>query len=190
MAISKDKKAQILASLKESFETATAVSFTKSNALTVEEVSTIRSDLRNVGGKMVIAKKTLIKLAFKEVNGQELTDEMLDGQIAVVFSSEDTVAPMGAVNARMKEFNTKDQTKIEFVGSFMDGTIQDAEMTTKLAGLPSRDVLLAKFMGSLMSPVSGLARFFDGAKTKMEEVSGKTVADLIEASATEEKAAE
>ena len=39
-------------------------------------------------------------------------------------------------------------------------------------------------MGSMLSPVSGLARFFDGAKTKLDEVSGKTVADLIQESET------
>lgn len=128
----------------------------------------------------MLAKKTIIKLAFKEAYGKELTDDMLEGQIAVVFADgEDAVAPMGAVSKHMKELNTKEGDKIVFVGAYFEGEIQDAATTSKLASLPSKDVLLAKFMGSLLSPVSGLARFFDGAKTKMEEISGKTVADLM-----------
>ena len=128
----------------------------------------------------MLAKKTIIKLAFKEAYGKDLTDEMLDGQIAVVFADgEDAVATLGAVNKNMKELNTKEGEKIVFMGAYFEGDIQDAATTTKLASLPSKDVLLAKFMGSLMSPVSGLARFFDGAKTKLDEISGKTVADLL-----------
>lgn len=44
-------------------------------------------------------------------------------------------------------------------------------------------------MGSMLSPVSGLARFFDGAKTKLEETSGTSVSDLVGQAETEETAA-
>lgn len=183
MAISKKKKEKIYADLLDGFKNASGVSFTKNTGLTVEDISNIRADLREADGKMMLAKKTIIKLAFKEVHGVELSDEMLDGQIAVVFAQgEDAVAPMGAVGKNMKDLNTKEGDKIVFQGAYFEGKIQDAATTTKLASLPSRDVLLAKMMGSMLSPVSGLARFFDGAKNKLEEISGKTVTDLIQES--------
>jgi len=163
MAITKAKKEKIYSELLDGFKNASGVSFTKNTGLTVEDISNIRTDLREVSGRMMLAKKTIIKLAFKEAYGKELTDEMLDGQIAVIFADgEDGVAPMGAVNKNMKTLNTKETgEKIVFVGAYIEETIQDADTTTKLASLPSRDVLLAKFMGSALSPVSGLARFFD-----------------------------
>ena len=190
MAISKAKKEKIYADLLEAFKNAHGVSFTKNTGLTVEDISNIRADLREADGKMMLAKKTIIKLAFKEVNGVELSDEMLDGQIAVIFANgDDAVAPMGAVGKNMKELNTKEGDKIVFMGAYFEWEIQDAATTNKLATLPSRDVLLAKMMGSMLSPVSGLARFFDGAKTKLEETSGTSVSDLVGQAETEETAA-
>jgi hypothetical protein len=49
----------------------------------------------------------------------------------------------------------------------------------KLATLPSREVLLAKLLGSMMSPLSGLARFFDAAKKDLEAKSLTKVGDLV-----------
>ena len=55
----------------------------------------------------------------------------------------------------------------------------DATETSRLAGLPSREVLLAKLLGSMMSPLSGLARFFDGAKKELETKGQTKVGDII-----------
>lgn len=121
MAISKAKKEKIYADLLEAFKNAHGVSFTKNTGLTVEDISNIRADLREADGKMMLAKKTIIKLAFKEVNGVELSDEMLDGQIAVIFANgDDAVAPMGAVGKNMKELNTKEGDKIVFMGAYFE----------------------------------------------------------------------
>lgn len=68
---------------------------------------------------------------------------------------------------------------MKFVGGYFDGVILDAKAMTRIAGLPSREVLLAKLLGSMMSPLSGLARFFDAAGKDMEAKSLKTVKDLI-----------
>ena len=95
------------------------------------------------------------------------------------MSFEDAIAPLSVVNTLSNGFEGKD--KLVFTGSYLDGSLQDAQTTKKLASLPSRDVLLAKFMGSLLSPVSSLARFFDGAKQKLEETNKSTVGDLASA---------
>ncbi len=128
---------------------------------------------------MTVAKKTLIQLAAKEVKGVEIPESMLPGQVAIIMAFDDAVAPLSVVNNLAKEFEGTD--KLVFTGSYLDGSLQDAQTTKKLASLPSRDVLLAKFMGSLLSPVSSLARFFDGAKQKLEETSKSTVGDLASA---------
>jgi len=114
------------------------------------------------------------------IKGVEIADEMLPGQVAIVMAFDDVVAPLSVINSLSKEFVGTD--KLVFTGSLIDGVITDAQTTTKLASLPSRDVLLAKFMGSLLSPVSSLARFFDGAKQKLEETGKATVSELVVAS--------
>lgn len=81
------------------------------------------------------------------------------------------------MNKYIKEWQK--EGKIKFVGGYFDGILLDAKAISRIASLPSREVLLAKLLGSMMSPVSGLARFFDGAKKSMEARGLKTAKDLI-----------
>lgn len=180
MTVSKAKKSETLAALKADLTRATAFALVQSNRITVAEVSKIRRWLLPAKGKMVVAKKTLIQLAAKEVKGVDIPDAMLPGQVAILLSFDDVVAPLTVVHTLSKEFENND--RLVFTGSFIDGAIQDAQTTKKLASLPSRDVLLAKFMGSLQSPVGALARFFNWAKQKLEEAGKATVGELAVAS--------
>lgn len=176
MTVSKAKKSETLDELKADLARAHGFALVQSNRITVAEVSTVRRWLLPVSGKITVAKKTLIQLAVKEVKGVDIPEDMLIGQIAILMSFEDAIAPLTVINTLTKEFEGTD--KLVFTGSYLDGSLQDAQTTKKLASLPSRDVLLAKFMGSLLSPVSSLARFFDGAKQKIEETGKATVGDL------------
>ncbi len=180
MTVSKTKKSEILQELKSDLSRAQSFALVQSNRITVSEVSRVRRGLLPVAGKMMVAKKTLIQLAVKETKGVDIPEEMLPGQVAILMAlGDDAVAPLWVVNTLSKEFEGPD--KLVFTGSYLDGVLQDAQTTKKLASLPSRDVLLAKFMGSLLSPVSSLARFFNGAKEKMTETNKSTVADLASA---------
>jgi len=179
MTVSKTKKSETLAELKADLTRAKSFALVQSNRITVAEVSKVRRGLLPVSGKMTVAKKTLIQIAAKEIKGVDIPEDMLPGQVAILMAFDDAVAPLSVVNTLAKEFEGND--KLVFTGSYLDGSLQDAQTTKKLASLPSRDVLLAKFMGSLLSPVSSLARFFDGAKQKMTESNKSTVGDLASA---------
>ena len=72
----------------------------------------------------------------------------------------------------------------------MEGRLMDATETAKLATLPSREVLLAKLLGSMMSPLSGLARFFDAAGKDLTAKSLTKVGDLIGSGAAPAQTAE
>ena len=117
----------------------------------------------------MLAKKTLIRLAMKQVHGVDVTDEMLPGQIAIVCSNVDPVAGLGKVNEIMKEIALKKggENKITWVASFFEGVLQGPVETKEIAGLPSRETLLGRLVGSMQSPIAGLARFFDAASKKL-----------------------
>jgi large subunit ribosomal protein L10 len=181
MTVSKAKKSETLVELKADLTRAKSFAFVQSNRITVAEVSLVRRWLLPVSGKITVAKKTLIQLAVKEIKGVDIPLDMLTGQIAILMSFEDAIAPLSVVNTLSNGFEGKD--KLVFTGSYLDGSLQDAQTTKKLASLPTRDVLLAKFMGSLLSPVSSLARFFDGAKQKLEETGKTTLSEIVVASA-------
>jgi ribosomal protein L10 len=136
----------------------------------------MKNDLRKENAVYMVAKKTLICLAMKNVLGAEIDINTLPGAVAILIAKGDKVAPLGIVNKYA--FELRKEEKIKFVGGYMDGRVLGAVETTKLASLPSREVLLAKLLGSMMSPLSALARFFDGAKTEMGAKGAATVGDL------------
>ena len=177
MAVTKARKSEQLASLEAHLKEATSVAFTSNNKVTVLEVSALKRDLRTQNALYVIAKKTLMRIAFKNVYSVDLDLATLPGQVAVVIAKGDAIAPLGVTNKYVNEW--KKEEKMTFVGGYMEGRLMDGAETKKLATLPSRAVLLAKLLGSMMSPLSGLARFFDAAKKDLEGKSLTKVGDLI-----------
>ena len=184
MAVSKAKKTEILEELKVLLKDSKSIWFTSNNGLSVEDITNLRISLREVDATITLAKKTLIKIAFKEVHDIELSDDLLPGQIAIVCSNEDAIAGLGKVNEYMKKDK---EDKMVWTGSYMEGEIQDADSTKKLAGMPSRETLLGRLVGSMQSPLSGLARFFDAAASELE-TQGKAKVGELEGEPKEEEA--
>jgi large subunit ribosomal protein L10 len=174
MAVSKQQKADILESLKTQFKEAKSIAFTSNSGLTVEEVTKLRNSLREQDAKFLIAKKTLIKIAMKEVYDVEIADELLEGQVAIVLSNGDAVAGMGATNTAMKDL----KDKITWVSSYFEGEVKDADQTKEIAGLPSKETLLGRLVGSMQSPISALARFLDAAAKEVEEKGAENLGGL------------
>jgi len=77
MAVTKAKKSEILEELKENFKNAKSISFTSNSGLSVAEMSELRKNLREVNASFTLAKKTLIKIAMKEVHNVELNYDLL-----------------------------------------------------------------------------------------------------------------
>lgn len=177
MAVSKAKKGEQLAALEAHLKEANSVAFTSNTKVTVLEVSALKKDLRAQNAVYLTVKKTLIRIAFQNVYSTELDISTLPGQVALVIAKGDALAPLGIANKYANDW--KKEQKMVFVGGYMDGRLMDAAETKKLATLPSREVLLSKLLGSMMSPLSGLARFFDAAKKDLEAKSLATVKDLI-----------
>lgn len=176
MAVSKAKKVEQLAVLEAHLKEAKSVAFTSNQKITVAEVSSLKKDLRAQNALFLIAKKTLIRIAFKNVYGVDLDIATLPGQVALVIGKGDAFAPLGVANKYATEWRKEE--KMVFVGGYIEGRIMDGAETKKLATLPSREVLLAKLLGSMMSPLSGLARFFDAAKKDLETKNLTKVGDL------------
>lgn len=149
MPVTKAQKTEILDGLKEQFGRAQGAVFAEFRGLSVKDTQTLRRALRDAGLEYKVAKKTLIKLAAKE-HGYDLTDSVMEGPIGVAFGFDDEILAA----QKMAEF-AKKFPGLTIKGGIMEGKVIDMAMVNLLASIPSRDVLLAKFMGSAMSPVSG-----------------------------------
>ena len=115
--------------------------------------------VENVGKRIAdvdytVYKNTLVKRAIEGTEFAGLA-EVLEGPSAIAISKEDATAPARVLNEVIKEYK-----KMEFKAGVVEGNFCNKEEIQAVADIPSRDVLIAKFMGSIQSPVSKAVRTF------------------------------
>lgn len=148
MAISKDKKREILAKLKDVFAKANTVAFVHFSKLTVADTSAVRKSLRGEGVGYYVAKKTLIKRALLErgISG-ELPE--LAGEIAIAWGEgEDTTLPARLIHAAGKKY----KAALSLVGGVFEGAYLDATKMIAIATIPPLPVLRGMFANVINSP--------------------------------------
>jgi len=150
------EKASKVAELKELLTGAKSIVLVNYCGLTVAEDTKLRSAMREAGVKYTVAKNTLIRIAAKEV-GIEGMDAFLEHNTAIAVAKEDPIAVAKIVN----DF-AKDHKALEIKAGVLDGRIISVDEIKALAALPSREVLLAKMLGSMQAPISGLANVLQG----------------------------
>jgi large subunit ribosomal protein L10 len=149
MAITKQKKEEILKELVDKFGRSQSVVFADYRGLDVAGISELRGKCREGGAEMKVAKKTLIKLAAKDKN-MELEDSAIEGPVVATFSYED---PLSGIQILYRFSKGNDNLKL--LGGIVDGKVVSPDVIQQYAKLPSREELLAKFVGSMNSPLSG-----------------------------------
>jgi large subunit ribosomal protein L10 len=120
--------------------------------ITVDEANNMRRKLKEADVDYTVYKNTLMKRAVEGTDFEEL-GQILTGPSAIAISNDDATAPARVVKEAIKEYN-----KMSFKGGIIEGTYYDAEGIDQIANIPGRDVLIAKFMGSIQSPVSKFVR--------------------------------
>jgi len=153
-------KKQVVAEIKEKLEQAQSVVFYDYRGLTVEQVTKLRNECRKAGVEYVVYKNNLIGLAAKEA-GIEGLDDYLKGPTAVAFGMTDAVAPAKIISAFVKEVK-----KTEVKGGILSGNVIDVAGVENLASMPSREVLIARIMGSMMSSVSKFVYCLEAIRKK------------------------
>lgn len=150
------KKAGKVAELKDLLSSSKGAVLVDYCGLTVAEDTELRSKMREAGVKYMVAKNTFIRIAAKEA-GIEGLDAYLEHNTAVAFSAEDPVAPAKILN----DFS-KDHKALEIKAGILDGKVIALDEVKALAELPSREELLAKLVGSMQAPISGLVNVLQG----------------------------
>lgn len=147
-----EQKKAAVAELVEKLKAAQAGVVVDYRGLTVEEDTKLRAKFREAGVEYKVIKNTLTRFAIKEV-GFDAIDEQLNGPTSLAISADDPVAP-----AKIVSDFAKDNENIKIKAGFLDGKVISLDEIKTLANTPSKDVLIAKIMGSLNSPVSALVR--------------------------------
>ena len=158
----KKAKQVVIDEIKERFEQAQSV-VVDYLGLTVAEADEMRKNLREGGVSFTVYKNTLVKRAI-EGTPYEALGEALKGSSAFAFSNEDATAGARILNKSIKQYK-----KMAFKGAVVEGQVYDAKQVEALAEIPSREELIARFMGSIQSPLSQLVRTFKAIADKDEE---------------------
>ena len=146
------EKQVIIDEIKAKLENAEAAVVIDYMGITVEEANSMRKQLREADVDYTVYKNTLVKRAIEGTKYEGLADA-LAGPSALAISQTDATAPARVLNKVMKEFK-----KMEFKAGVIEGELFDAAGVQAIADIPSRDELIAKFMGSIQSPIANFAR--------------------------------
>jgi len=151
MALTKNKKVEILNDLKSTLPLATSVVFAHFKNLSVKDTSELRRKLKDENVEYRVVKKTLLKKAIGDKFSGDMPD--LDGEIAVAWSNEDSIAPARGVY----EFAKTHKDMISIVGGVFEGAFSNMEKMQTLATIPSKEVLYAQIAFLIKSPIQKFA---------------------------------
>lgn len=150
-------KLDMLAKVSESLEASKGLFVIDYRGLTVKEAQELRHSLRENGAVMKVYKNNIVKIALEKA-GLPAIDDVLVGTTACVFYENDPVDAAKVIKEASKKFN-----KLEFRGGITDGVVVNAEQAIAIADLPSREELIAKFVGCISNPLSGIVRVCNGS---------------------------
>ena len=147
------EKQAIVAELTEKLQNASSGVLVDYKGITVAEDTALRVECRNNELDYAVVKNTLLRFATKNVGLGEM-DEALNGTTSLALSNGDPIAPMRVINKFAKQFNG---SKFVIKAGFMDGKVLPLDEIQALAELPSKDVLQAQVLGTMLAPITSLA---------------------------------
>lgn len=146
----REKETAIINDLKNKLGSASLSILTDFRGLSVKEISELRNRLRSEGIEYKVVKNTLIKLAIKDINLSSL-NEHLNGPTAIAIDLNNTVS----LAKTLIEFD-KEYKKLGIKVGVLQGRVIGASKIKELANLPSKEILLAKLVRVLNSPITNL----------------------------------
>ncbi len=149
--VNKNDKQRIVEELHSAWSESTVGIVTQYRGLTVSQMGDLRRSLHAADVSLQVVKNTLARRA-AEGTDFKVAEELFTGPVAIAYGND----PVGMAKA-ISEFSKKHEL-FEIKGGVLDGKMVDVAGVNALASLPSREVLLAKMLGSMQSPISGFVR--------------------------------
>ena len=154
--LTKAQKQQLIEELADKLKRQKSLVFTDFRGLKVGEIEDLRKELKEAEIEYKVAKKTLIKLALEKAKKKIGISQFKDS-VALAFGFQDPITHFKIISKFAKEHKN-----LEILGGLMDDEFLTVDEIEELAKIPSRDELLAKFVGSLKSPIRGFVNVLGG----------------------------
>ena len=162
--MNRQDKIQWRDNISNSLDKSSAVFLAHYKGMTVAELTGLRRELRSHNAEFHVVKNTIVKKAI-EKRDENAFASLLKGQVGIVYAFGDAVAA-----AKVVKKTVKDCENLEILGGFMDCALMSTKSVDELASLPPREVLLAKIIGSLVSPHRGLLGVLSGVPRQFVQV--------------------
>lgn len=159
------EKREVVTALHDVFASTGVVVVAHYAGLSVADMTKLRSDMREAGGQVKVAKNRLVKLALEGTDAQGITD-LLKGPTCLAYSDDPVAAPKVAVKF------AKGNDKLVILGGTMGATVLDPSGVSSLAELPSLDELRGKLVGLIQAPASKIARTVNAPAAQLARVLG------------------
>jgi large subunit ribosomal protein L10 len=159
MALTKPKKDEVVAEVAKLLAESKMTVVAKYQGTTVKALQQLRKDAKANGTKVKVVKNRLVIKALQQTDAlKDVAVTDLQGMLLYAFNSEDEVAPAQSLNTFAKLNPT-----IEFVGAISaEGKLLTANEVKSLAGLPSKNQLIAEVVAQLLSPLHDVTNALSG----------------------------
>ncbi len=149
---SREKKTQIIESLQDVFAKCSIGILTDYRGLATPEMTTLRRRLQESGSEYRVVKNTLARFAAERAGRDDLVSSF-EGPVAIAFGYGDITTPAKALADHIRDAR---ESSISIKGGFLGDRLLTVDDVMTLSTLPSREILLARVLGQMKSPVSAL----------------------------------
>jgi large subunit ribosomal protein L10 len=149
--MSREKKTQIIDSLRETFSRCSIGVLTDYRGLSASEMTILRRKLRELGIEYRVVKNTLARFAAERVSRADLAGSF-EGPVAIAFGYGDIVEPAKA----LADYIRTSKSSLTIKGGFLSDRLLTSGEVSVLSTIPSREILLAKVLGGMQSPIATL----------------------------------
>lgn len=154
--LTKTQKKKIIDELADKIKRQKILIFTNIAGVKVGGIQKLRRELKKEEVEYKVVKKTLINLALKQAK-QEVDTSSFTGSSALAFGYQEPVLP-----AKIIYNFSKEHPNLKILGGLMENRFLTPEEVIELAKIPSKQELIAKLIGSIQAPVSGLVNVLEG----------------------------
>ena len=157
------QKEKLVDELGQIFESSGVVVVAHYEGMTVAEMQDLRANMREAGGSVRVAKNKLAKIALEGKPCASIAD-YLEGMTVLAYS-EDPVAA-----AKVVDKYAKGNDKLVILGGAMGENALDVAGVKAVAGMPSREELIASIAGCIGAPASNIAGAIGAPASNIESV--------------------
>lgn len=160
--MNRQEKELVVGELRNSFVSSDALFVVSYKGLSVDQLQSLRKQLRARGGHLKVAKARLMKLAAEGVDGVQDLSAYFKDQIGVVSATHESPAVADVLNKFAKEHES-----LKLVIGCLDSHVISKNDIVRIANLPSKEVLLAQVCGTLNAPIAGFVNVLNALVVRL-----------------------